>query len=391
MDSFTAARIATGLPLLVITISRSSGRSFQTSPDLPRRSLTLTNLMTASNRVSHCAHHCHSQLAQTRLAPRGTIVAAATGVLIPLAFAEVAGLKPDRAYASLIAIALVSVSAAVFTARTSGSPPPVAHRIASFPSRTALAGNPNDHLYRVPSEMPSETATPSVPATASLSPAERHLLDLRALHLAPPDYLLEDAIKNVPGAGRRVVLTFDDGPSQNTTQVLSILRRHDAHATFFFVGRRAAVRHSVLPQVIAEGSEIGNHTLDHSSLLARGFDDDVREIRDAEAVFVRYVGVRPRWVRPMAGWADWTGLDAIRSLGKRDVFWDDFGNDTVPTFTPERIASSVLENVHPGAIILLHETNPRTVEALPGILRSLHRRGYEVVTLTEAIEAARRG
>jgi peptidoglycan-N-acetylglucosamine deacetylase len=224
----------------------------------------------------------------------------------------------------------------------------------------------------------------TVPEPAGSAETAR-LLRLKALHQAPPPYILAQSIMRVPRPGRRVVITFDDGPSKNTGRILDVLRRYGARATFFYVGGRCVGHADVLQATLAEGSEIANHTADHVSLLGHSLDWDKGEIQRAEDEYFADAGVRPVWVRPQSGWADRVGIEAMKALGKRYVFWDDFGSDTVAGYTVHDISARVLRLAQPGSIILLHETNPRTVLALPSILEGLQARGLEAVTLTQAM------
>jgi peptidoglycan/xylan/chitin deacetylase (PgdA/CDA1 family) len=207
------------------------------------------------------------------------------------------------------------------------------------------------------------------------------LAKLIKLRLAPPKYLLAQGVTSVPAKPRRVALTFDNGPTDSEQAILPILTRFRAHATFFCIGSRSVGQAQALRAILAQGSEIGNHTYWHLSLIFHPLAWDEAQITRAETVFASEVGVRPIWVRPRGGWVDQTGIDAIKALHMRFAYWDDAGQDTVKTFSANSIARSVLRYAHPGAVILLHEKNPRTIAALPLILRTLERRGYWVTSL----------
>jgi peptidoglycan/xylan/chitin deacetylase (PgdA/CDA1 family) len=198
----------------------------------------------------------------------------------------------------------------------------------------------------------------------------------------PPEYLIAQGLTRDANAGMRVALTFDDGPSLNTTAVLGILTRYHAHATFFFIGGRATFpghwQPAVLRAVLKQGSEIGNHTLQHEELYKMTLAQDEAQIQQADDIFYRMAGVHPLYVRPQGGYLDATGLEAIKALHKMYVYWDCAGFDTVADFTSTDIYDSVMENVRPGSVVLLHETNHKTVAALPRILQSLEHRGYQV-------------
>ena len=189
---------------------------------------------------------------------------------------------------------------------------------------------------------------------------------------------------SVPSSTRQIALTFDDGPSKNTTSVLQVLARYGAHATFFCVGVRAQGKAEKLRAIIAEGSEIGDHTYRHVSLIGHGLVWDEAQIARTQSVIAAEAGVRPVWVRPEGGWLDQTGIDAIEALHARYAYWSDPGEDTVKGFTAHMIATRVLEHARPGGIIVLHETNPDSVEALPHILEVLRARGYTATSLTGA-------
>ena len=226
--------------------------------------------------------------------------------------------------------------------------------------------------------------TPAREAASSSSATEPTLLARKAARLAPPSWLLALGTVSVPASTRQIALTFDDGPSKNTTAVLQVLARYHARATFFCIGVRAQGKTEKLRSILAEGSEIGNHTYRHVSLIGHGLTWDEAQIARAQHVLEAEVGVRPVWVRPEGGWLDQTGVDAILALHTRYAYWNDPGEDTVKGFTAQMIAAKVLEHARPGAIIVLHETNPDSVEALPHILHVLRSRGYTVTSLTDA-------
>jgi peptidoglycan-N-acetylglucosamine deacetylase len=324
----------------------------------------------------------------THRIPRSALAAAAVAVLLAFAaLTATALLAPHRAAGgTLERVAAVADSPAVET-----TIPPIARAIST--SMTALP------VTSPVSPTPSTAPTVGVPAVRKPPRSEMgrlvadvrerlysavELLLMKADRLGPPDYLTRQGMTSLPHPGDTVALTFDDGPSADTRPILKILAKNHAQATFFMPGSRALGHGDILRDVMAEGSEIGNHTYSHVSLLAHTESWDESQVARAEQVYFSEVGVRPVWVRPQAGWLDQTGLDAIAALGKRYVFWNDCGDDTVSFFTPHMIARKVLDDVKPGSIILLHETNPRTVAALPRILAGLKARGLRVTSLTQA-------
>jgi peptidoglycan-N-acetylglucosamine deacetylase len=317
-----------------------------------------------------------------------------------------------RGVQSLVGAGLVIAAAAGAVVLHAAAAPraavgrPVA--VTSLVEAPSVTATPEASAVSTPAA-PSRIATPSVAATAPEPAAAplpapvplikrlvadaRHevysvleLVGMKKHRLSPPEYLTRQGISSIPGRPDVVALTFDDGPSANTRAILRVLARYHAKATFFMPGRRVLADTAAARAVLAGGSEIGNHTFDHVSLLDQRAVWDESEISRADQVYYDEVGVRPVWVRPQAGWADQTGIDSIRALGKRYVYWDACGDDTVKTFTPRMIARAVLRHVRPGSIILLHETNPRTLQALPRILDGLRSRGLKVTSLTGALD-----
>lgn len=182
---------------------------------------------------------------------------------------------------------------------------------------------------------------------------------------------------------RVVALTFDDGPSSFTLQILAILRRFHAVATFFVVGARAAGDPTALRDEIRYGDRIGNHTYAHVNLRLYS-DAGVREQLELTQSIVRAAThCRPRWFRPPYGAVDQRVAGVAASLGLHTVLWSVDPRDwTLPGVGA--IESRVLSAVRPGSIVLLHDGGGyrgETVEALPVILRALRSEGYRFITL----------
>jgi peptidoglycan/xylan/chitin deacetylase (PgdA/CDA1 family) len=136
---------------------------------------------------------------------------------------------------------------------------------------------------------------------------------------------------------------------------------------------------------VRQGSEIGNHTWEHVSLSGLSLNSDLDQISLTDSVVLGATGRWPRWVRSRAGIVDGTGMAAIGRLNHLCCRWSVEGNDTVPDFTSAQIADSVLSKAQGGSIILLHETNSKTVAALPTIIEGLQQKGLVVTTVTDML------
>lgn len=189
------------------------------------------------------------------------------------------------------------------------------------------------------------------------------------------------------GAGRRVALTFDDGPDpQRTPAVLDLLARQGVRATFFVVGARAEAHPELVRRMAAEGHVVGNHSYTHSwRFPLRSLGRTVEELRRTGEVLHRITGRQPRLFRPPFGVTNPTIARAVRRLGLDPVGWSIRSLDTMGQ-SPERVAARILRRLHPGAVILLHDRcagSERLVELLVEGLRS---RGLEPVTLPELFD-----
>ena len=188
-------------------------------------------------------------------------------------------------------------------------------------------------------------------------------------------------------AGRRVALTFDDGPDpQRTPAVLDLLARQGVRATFFVVGARAEAHPELVRRMVAEGHVVGNHSYTHSwRFPLRSLGRTVEELRRTGEVLHRITGRQPRLFRPPFGVTNPTIARAVRRLGLDPVGWSIRSLDTMGQ-SPERVAARILRRLHPGAVILLHDRCAGS-ERLGGLLvEGLRSRGLEPVTLPELFD-----
>ncbi len=177
-----------------------------------------------------------------------------------------------------------------------------------------------------------------------------------------------------PASAKVVYLTFDDGPNATyTPQVLALLKRYNARATFFMLGQNAAANPKLVNAVRAQGHAIGNHTWNHPALTRLSNGAIAQQLTRTTAVLGRRACVRPPYGDHNAR------VDAvIRSTGAKVVIWT---VDPVDWARPGSgvIASRVINRVRPGSVVLMHDGGgPRaqTVAALGQILPSLQRQGY---------------
>ncbi len=194
--------------------------------------------------------------------------------------------------------------------------------------------------------------------------------------------------QSAPGA-REVALTFDDGPSQYTPQILDELRATGVRATFFLCGENAERYPDVVRRIRDEGHVIGNHTFSHPYLYLMERRRIVSEIDRTQEILERLTGRRPTLFRPPFG-VRWFSLRRIlEERGLQMAMWTVRAYDG--RYAPERIAQVALGGLRPGAIILLHDgfeaktpdlvDRSNTVKALPAIIAGARKAGYTFVAL----------
>jgi peptidoglycan/xylan/chitin deacetylase (PgdA/CDA1 family) len=178
-----------------------------------------------------------------------------------------------------------------------------------------------------------------------------------------------------------VALTFDDGPSTYTEQVLHILDDKHITGTFFEIGTQTGGAGGVMRKIIAHGHEIGNHSYRHETLPSRSSMEATNHLIE------NATGFEPCHFRPPGGAYNSGTISSARSLGMGTVNWS---IDTRDWDGPPS-AGTILSRATgggPGTIVLMHDGGgPRgnTVAALPGIIDSYRKRGYKMVTLTELL------
>ena len=186
-----------------------------------------------------------------------------------------------------------------------------------------------------------------------------------------------------------VALTIDDGPDPATTPaVLDVLRRYDAHATFFLISSRVVGNEPLVRRMVAEGHELANHLAADEPSISLAPAEFERQLTEADALLSRFAAVH--WFRPGSGWYNEAMLTTLQRYGYHCALGSVYPFD--PQIPSAGFATRyVLWNVHPGAVIVLHDhgtRGERTVAVLETVLPELARRGFRVVTLSELWRSA---
>lgn len=186
-----------------------------------------------------------------------------------------------------------------------------------------------------------------------------------------------------------VAITFDDGPHPSyTPQILDILAKYNAKATFFVSGNKVKSNPGILMREIKEGHEIANHTYHHyynknmtAELLSSELDQTDKVIWD----IAKY---KPSLYRPVGGLHNDIIINTAVKKGYKVILWSwhqDPQDWKRPA--PNKISTHIINSLRAGDIILLHDWSdrPQTVKALETTLDYLYKNGYECVTVSDLI------
>lgn len=234
-------------------------------------------------------------------------------------------------------------------------------------------------------------AKPAETKTAEAKPAEAALPAAKTELVKPPKAEQPPATEMVytvtdiftittqdPRAKDRkvVMLTFDDGPSKEATaRILDTLKEYNVKALFFVTGYGAKNR-DLLERIHREGHTIGNHTSNHENLTKLTKEQMRQEIAPVNQMIEQITGKKPKYFRPPFGAYNKAEGEVLKEFGLEWMNWS-VGSLDWETKDPKQVVRNVLDQVHPGANVLLHDTHVHTAEALPEIIRGLKEKGYE--------------
>jgi len=184
---------------------------------------------------------------------------------------------------------------------------------------------------------------------------------------------------------KEVVLTFDDGPwPGNTEKVLKALADECAKAMFFPIGKHAGYHPEILKEVVAQGHTVGSHTWSHKNLASMKPDEAEVEIeKGIAAVSVALGG------KPIAPFFRFPALkhppEALKYVGNRNlgVFSCDFDSFDFKARRASQVVNTVMRKLEKNGkgIILMHDFQHATAEALPELLTELKKGGYKIVQI----------
>nr|WP_241774318.1 polysaccharide deacetylase family protein [Flavobacterium sp. Root935] len=184
---------------------------------------------------------------------------------------------------------------------------------------------------------------------------------------------------------KKIALTFDDGPSEFTLEVLSLLKKYNAKATFFCIGKNIEKHPEILKQIIAEGHLVANHSYSHSKFFdfynARQIKE---EIEKTDELLERFTSKKINFFRPPYGVTTPSIRRALNITRHKVIGWNIRSLDG-GTKNKELIFNRIIQRVSPGGIVLLHDTASHSVLVLEQFLQFLEQNNYEVISIEELL------
>ena len=212
-------------------------------------------------------------------------------------------------------------------------------------------------------------------------------------------YVRPEGIHAAPdGKGKRVALTFDDGPGGAvTSHILDTLQKYNARATFFCLGDRAQEYQDILKRMVAQGCEIASHSHTHERLTRLKSGALREDLQKAAAALEEFSGTAPKLLRPPYGavserMLDCAGLPVILwSIDSED--WRYCEQQRKDRSEQQRgedmrmVTNSVLDYVQDGDIVLMHDLYAFTQDVADAVIAELHHQGWQLVTVSELFAA----
>lgn len=180
-----------------------------------------------------------------------------------------------------------------------------------------------------------------------------------------------------------VALTFDDGPGPRTSEILDQLKKYNAHATFFMLGKNVKSYPDAIKQMLKDGNELGNHSYDHQQLTKIDAEAIAKEVNDTNENIKNICGSPATVLRPPYGAIN----DTVKSsVGMPMILWN---VDTLDwkTRNTQSTIDEVMRNLKDGDIILMHDIHTQTVDAALQLIPKLEEEGYQLVTVSEMAAA----
>ncbi len=199
------------------------------------------------------------------------------------------------------------------------------------------------------------------------------------------NYHIKTYCSNPSIKGNKIAITFDDGPNEMTISVLEVLKRYNAKATFFCVGKNIETYPDILKNIINEGHVIGNHTYSHAPFFDfYNKEQVIAELEKTDNLIASVLGQQTTLFRPPYGVTNPSIRKALAVTNHKTIGWNIRSLDGIIK-NEKFLINRIIKRIKPGGIVLLHDTSMVTVNVLEQLLSFLEKNNYSVVPLEELL------
>lgn len=201
--------------------------------------------------------------------------------------------------------------------------------------------------------------------------------------------MIGNSIRRIKTKQKVIALTFDDGPNPlYTIQLLDILKKHSAQATFFVIGERAKKYPEIIKNIYSVGHEIGNHSWSHALLLGKSFAFIREEIEKTDTLLRSLGYTKEIYFRSPYGLKFFVLPWVLFKMNKKNILFNILAWDWLKP-GKKWLTFWIVKRATPGSIILLHDGMPNDdlIAAVDEILTKLTAKGFQFVTISELIAA----
>jgi peptidoglycan-N-acetylmuramic acid deacetylase len=190
------------------------------------------------------------------------------------------------------------------------------------------------------------------------------------------------------GTGKKVYLTFDTGGELgDVDKMLKTLKDNDVKANYFIAGYNMKAHPDFLKRLVEDGHLVANHTMTHTDMTTQTDEQVKKEIDDFAAMYKSITGQEvPKIFRFPYGTFSYHLMDYISDMGYTSVFWSTAMRDWEPRENPDDPYNDIMNNLHDGNIILMHEGSKENIDALDKIIKGIKEKGYEFGLVSELIK-----
>jgi len=184
-----------------------------------------------------------------------------------------------------------------------------------------------------------------------------------------------------------IALTFDDGPTRFTNQILDTLAEHNARATFFVLGELVIENPLTTRRIVQEGHELLGHTWNHRDMTRLSRDNIANTITRTSNVLYGMTGSQTRLFRPPYGATNTRVVEVAAELGYAIIMWTVDPQDwRASNQSVEHIYNHIIRNAYDGAIVVLHDVFATTADAMEAVIPRLIADGFDLVTVSELLD-----